>query len=861
MDADRGNRAVKPFGNSVLADGVQTGVSSIPRSGLIQPQGCLLAFDAETLLLQRQSANASRFFAPQDIPFGVSLESCVGANAAEAILRATRESLTTGRPCLLFGFRMGESQITCDVAVHIAGQDLVVECTPQSPLGLNGELICLLRSAIDSLREKTDFQVLCNEAVVQLRSMTGYDHVMLYRFAPNGMAEVVADDCRANLSSLAGQFMAPEDLPLAVRGVYRRSLVRVIEDVGASPEPVLSMPDLPAFDLSLVMLRAVSPTGRAYLQDCGIHASLLLSLVVDGALWGMIVCRHYSPKNIPMDERAVAKMLGEYVALQISAVVRLNRLQMTHRAHTLIQEFIQLGTTFSGDIPSYIRAHIGELASLVECDGIAVFMEGGYGSHGLPFSEEALEALVRWSQSCAGDMTQIWSTVSLAEDAPALVSRFPGIAGLMVIPLTVQPGDYLYLFRKEKMWIVNRAPRPGEGVDVRCGESGFCQEQMHNCSGAWTIENEEAAEELRSALIEATGIYRQIQLEQRAEAEAQQRLLNDELTHRVKNILSVVQSVVSRSISDESDPQDGLRRLRDRIGALATAHDQIIGANAGGRLSALLQAELAPYATPTVTITISGPDLWMSGKALSIMTLLFHELATNAAKYGALSADKGHLDIHWYFDEDSQTWKLTWMETEGPAVQEPIRSGFGTILLDRALKHELGGAARREFRPEGIVIYLTLPARHVREVKDSGRTHWHIAQSPETERPTGTHGNAETLQEMEVLIVEDQVLIAMEAEDTLLEHGVGSVCSAASVCEALELIESRAPDAAILDINLGDENALEVAVLLKKQGIPFIFTTGYANHTMIPKEFHDIPVVQKPYSSTAMIRALKAVLP
>ncbi|AQS84715.1 MAG: HWE histidine kinase domain-containing protein [Acetobacter aceti] len=837
------------------ASPAQTGTAN---GDFLQSRGCLLCFDTQSLLLRRYSVNAPVFLAQPDIALGKTFVQCADEAAARAILDGLKENRVTGRPALLFNLPFGTRQIACDIAVHVTGDDLVLECTPPGPPQRTGSLIRHLRSAIDRLRENNELTSLCQAAVIQMRMIVDYDHVMLCRFAQHGLAEVMADDCAAGVSHLAGQYLSQADMPDEVRQLYLRSLIRVIENVSAEAVEIRSACNLPPLDLSLVMMRASSELRRAHMKACGIEATMLLALVVDGALWGMLIGRNYSPKKVTMDERAVAKMFSEYVALQITANVRASRLHVTQQTYAAIHGFVHDAASAT-DIPAYIRAHVAELAGQMECDGVAVWIDGHPAVDGFEIKPDSMTELVRWSASYKGGMAQIWSTVSLIEEAPALARYLPGIAGMMVIPLTVQPGDYLYFFRKEKVRIVNRAPEPDEAPSVPYGTGGLCQDKVHNCAATWTVEDEEAAEELRAALIEATGAYYRALLEQRSAAEARQRLLNDELTHRVKNILSVVQSVVGRSIVEERSQKDSIQRLRDRIKALAVAHDQIVSANSGGYLYALLEAELTPYAIRPEAITVDGPDLWMPGKALSVMTLLFHELATNAAKYGSLSCAPGNLAISWKHNPAHQTWDILWQESGGPVVSESTHLGFGSILLSRALKHELGGAAERTFSPEGVSIRLSVPARFVSEVSEPDRTPWSLTRQ-KSRRPSEDERSGMDLKNAHVLIVEDQMLIAMEIEDTLTDHGVAGICTAASTSEAKKLILSSPVDVAVLDINLGEENVIDVAVILREKGVPFIFTTGYTTPDMLPGDFLTVPIVQKPYASSVLIRSLQAVL-
>ncbi|WP_051535892.1 response regulator [Asaia platycodi] len=252
---------------------------------------------------------------------------------------------------------------------------------------------------------------------------------------------------------------------------------------------------------------------------------------------------------------------------------------------------------------------------------------------------------------------------------------------------------------------------------------------------------------------------------------------------------------------------------------------------------------------------LEGPNLWLSGPALSVAALTLHELATNAAKYGALSRPSGCLTIRWFLDEAQESWVLEWTEAGGPPVTPPKGTGFGSVLLERAIPHELGGTSTREFRTEGLFIRLTFPVRHAVMVSE-------MEVEPVAEDlPVATAAQSELLHAAYVLLVEDQLLIAMETEQALSAYGVRHIRTVSSVYEAVQAIRERSPDVALLDFNLGKENSHEVATLLRKKDIPFLFATGYADRTMIPAEFQDVPVLRKPYSIKNAVQELLKVLP
>jgi PAS domain S-box-containing protein len=191
----------------------------------------------------------------------------------------------------------------------------------------------------------------------------------------------------------------------------------------------------------------------------------------------------------------------------------------------------------------------------------------------------------------------------------------------------------------------------------------------------------------------------------RREAEERQRLLLAELSHRVKNTLAVVQSIANRSLAGDRTLQEAREALAKRLRALAGAHTLLTASEwRGASLRALAAAELGPYRGRAEA---RGADVTLGAKGAQSLALILHELATNAAKHGALSAPEGRVEVAW--DVDGPTWRLTWREAGGPEVRPPARRGFGRLLVEEAAAHDLGGRARLEFRPEGLVYELEAP--------------------------------------------------------------------------------------------------------------------------------------------------------
>lgn len=192
-------------------------------------------------------------------------------------------------------------------------------------------------------------------------------------------------------------------------------------------------------------------------------------------------------------------------------------------------------------------------------------------------------------------------------------------------------------------------------------------------------------------------------------------LLTRELNHRVKNLFAIANGMVSMTARTAKDTKDMAVALRGRLSALSRAHELVQPPSAsdpgGGEVDfdRLIEAVLAPYKdTDSERITMEGPAVRVGSNTTTSLALVLHELATNAAKYGCLSGEGGHLSIRWTIKDEAVA--LEWVETEGPPIgNPPTFEGFGSQLAQRSIAGQLGGALEREWRHEGLCVYMTLP--------------------------------------------------------------------------------------------------------------------------------------------------------
>ena len=194
--------------------------------------------------------------------------------------------------------------------------------------------------------------------------------------------------------------------------------------------------------------------------------------------------------------------------------------------------------------------------------------------------------------------------------------------------------------------------------------------------------------------------------------QGQLRLLINELNHRVKNTLATVQSMASQTLKNEPHPAVAFEKFESRLMGLSQVHDLLTRESwHGAGLRDVAERALAPFTeTPfddaQTPLDIDGPPVWLAPNGALTMALIFHELATNALKYGALSRAGGRVALTWTYDEATRDLTLAWTESGGPPVAPPTRRGFGSRLIERSLRGELKGAATVDYRPGGLVCAM-----------------------------------------------------------------------------------------------------------------------------------------------------------
>lgn len=348
---------------------------------------------------------------------------------------------------------------------------------------------------------------------------------------------------------------------------------------------------------------------------------------------------------------------------------------------------------------------------------------------------------------------------------------------------------------------------------------------------------------------------------ERKHFERLQQLLISELNHRVKNTLATVQSIANQTVHRAKSASDFATRFGGRLQSLARTHNLLTQSTwQGAELTAIIRDQLPLGEDSDGRISYSGPLVMLDAQASLHLSLVLHELATNALKYGALSDLKGKLSIRWVVQTDGgRHLVLHWQETGGPTVTVPQSRGFGTTLIEKSLEAH-GGVTSIRYEAEGVSCEIMLPLPES-EFSSSGSYHKPLAGTPEISKATRSYVAKErsTITDKRILVVDDEPLIAMDIVATLEDEGFRIIGPAATLQKALSLIEAGEFDAALLDANLAGEPVDTLAAALVRRNIPFAFVSGYGREGL-PEAYRQAALIKKPFQRQRLIDVVQQML-
>lgn len=813
--------------------------------GTIQPHGFLLALTPDWRVSHvSENSEAYSGRAPNDW-LGKPIDQLVTHEALHTLrnsLAGLRGHDAIGRS---FSVELIPGVPTFDVAVHYANDKIAIEAEPG--VTDDREAAALVRAMVGRLKHCTDMAAFLRDGARHTQALTGFDRVMIYRFDADANGEVVAEALRGSQEPYLGLRYPASDIPSQARSLYLRNSFRIIADVAAAPVRIqVDHAATDTLDQSLSVLRAVSPVHIQYLKNMGVAASLSISIIVDGKLWGLFACHHRTARLPSFAYRTAAELFGEMFSLMLEGRLRVEANAHDARAHALATLLIA-EIAHDGHVLDDPRRLSDLIFDTIAADGLCLRVDSKISLYGLTPDAGQCDAIA--DTLAQGPMIDIFSTEALATFLPEAAGT---TAGFMAIPLLQHHGDVLLLFRAEQTRTVLWAGNP----DKAAGNAATGGMSPRKSFAAWTElvtgrclpfspAEKRAAETIRLSLLEAMARSMGRTAKPPASWGDGQDMIISELNHRVRNILALIRGLISQAQNGIETSDGFLSTLDERVQSLARAHDQITQDRWGpARLRDLVDTEADAYlGDMRDRVLASGPNILLQPSAFTTLALVFHELMTNAAKYGALSTNGGVL-VDWRFDADGDLI-IDWSERGGPTVAIPTRRGFGSTVIERIVPHDLGGTAEIEYAPAGVQAHFRVPSRHLAGLSTDTFT-----------VPTlGRLEDDQLLAGLTVLLVEDNMIIALDCADTLRSLGALHVRTAASSGQAIALIKSETFQFALLDFNLGADTSVGIADTLVERGVPFAFATGY--DARLRKNRHEsIPVVGKPYGKKQLLPLL-----
>lgn len=493
--------------------------------------------------------------------------------------------------------------------------------------------------------------------------------------------------------------------------------------------------------------------------------------------------------------------------------------------------------------------------------GVAVSVKGALTFLGVTPQKEQITRLIDWLNTHMLDKDGVYATDRLGEFwEPA--QEFAAVAsGLLVISVSPDPSDFIIWFRPELVETAHWAGQPhktvsnGPGGEFLTPRKSFeiWQETVRGRGLPWSASDLDAARDLRISLLNV--VLRRITeaAHERKLAAERDQLMMAELDHRVKNTLANIQALVLQTSLSADSLSVFVEGLAARIQSMARAHSLLSQTRwEGVSINSLLLEELEPYMRNGQVFEINGVDLVLTSKSALALSLAIHELATNAAKYGALSSAGGRVSIKWTRMETGGL-NLSWTERGGPPVNPPTRRGFGSTLIERALAMETDGQAILRYLPDGVVCDVSLPPAAMTPCEKNA-VPAPLAPAAGQQEPSRP-GN-----DIRVLVVEDSFMIIGTLEMAFDSFGWTMVGPATRVPKALTLVNSESFDAVLLDINLDGDMSWDVAAALQARGIPFVLSTGYEVNEVIPDFLQGSKFVRKPYQLEELERCILDII-
>ncbi|PKO92030.1 MAG: hypothetical protein CVU16_07440 [Betaproteobacteria bacterium HGW-Betaproteobacteria-10] len=441
----------------------------IQRLGLIQPHGALLVLAAdEAQSILQVSTNIGRFFpvTPEQI-VTKSLSELIGTAAADEVRQLRSTIQTLGSKSLPLRSEINETALELQATLRFSGHLtlLEIELLPQPGLSYRTlDAFETVRHGMSAFQASTDVQTYCQIITGFVRSIIGFDRVMLYRFDADWEGEVIAESCSEKEVSYLGNRFPAGDIPPQARRLYTQNRLRLVADVNATPValfPPLNAQTGEAPDMSFAVLRAFSPVHIEYLRNMAVGASLSISILLDDKLWGLIACHHREARLVPQSLREMLEFIGEMVSLKIAALDAKERVANGTRLGQAITRVIS--TIYdTDDIRHALNLSQGEIVNLLNATGAIIQVNGERYHLGKVPADDQITALLAWLATLPAAAQ--FSSNHLSDFFPPAAAYVDLGAGLLASPIEPGKQNFCLWFRPAKLQTVRWAGQPEKTI-------------------------------------------------------------------------------------------------------------------------------------------------------------------------------------------------------------------------------------------------------------------------------------------------------------------------------------------------------------------------------------------------------------
>lgn len=674
--------------------------------GSIQPHGFLLALDPGHVVVQASANLIDHLGVTVESALGRPLAAVAGPEAARWLTEEARHPVAHQRPVYL-GTMESPGGRYYDMLAHHHDGLLVCEFEPSSRDGAATfrHMYPLLGDFLNLLTDVNTVVEMCQIAADEIRNLTAFGRVMVYRFNEEGHGEVLAESRDAAYPSYLGQRFPAADIPPQARALYVQNRVRLIHDANYTPAPLAPVNNPltgQPTDLGFAALRSVSPVHLQYMRNMGTYASMSVSLVVDGRLWGLVSCHHEHPCHVAFGKRSACEQLGQLLALRIASRETADELNFRLDVRRIMVSVLAR-LTKGVDFIDNLAGVFPELLQFARASGVAVLFNGRIASFGACPDDPALRDLVAWLASI--DHGEIFHTDALHQHYQGAAAIQAQASGLLALPISRVHQHYLLWFRAEQVSTIewagnpNTKNEPGK-LSPRASFDSW-KETVHGRSMPWHPGELELALEFRTALL-GIALERAEQMAELAEElgrankelEAFSYSVSHDLRAPLRHIVGFSDLLLEANVADPQRQRRFLTNIKDSARLAGKLVDDLLSFSQMGR-AALRPVQvdmvgLVQACIEKVMLDAPGREVeWEVAALPSIyadpvfLRLALLNLLANAVKFTAT--------------RESAKIRITFEENESETIFHVADNGVGFSM---EYVHKLFGVFQRLHRME-----------------------------------------------------------------------------------------------------------------------------------------------------------------